>query len=1100
MSRRPRILTFNFHEPYLCLMAKTGLRFDIGVYESGPMRRVWQEVFRPIPGNLRLLPERAWREGLRRGEYDVLIAHNEMNALDVRDAPCAKLLVCHNRRTFLYTTASAERGDPVEAFDRLLAYLQPRFEFIFISDSKRDDYGIPGRVILPGIDVDDHGGYRGEERRVLRVGNTMRQRNRMFDVDLQEAACENLPCLVLGHNPEIPASRPSRSFEELLEAYRSNRCLLHVTREEYEDGYNLSTLEAMATGMPVVSLANATSPLTHGVDGLIGRNADELRAHLNALLDDLDHARELGRRGRETVAVKFPIARFVEQWRETIFAAADAAAAAARPAVSLPANRKLRVLLHYNYSPITTGRWVEEALRAECDVLTVGMRMPEEVLRLWGFPEPIPAYRGPDLEVPHNADYETILRVLPKDYMPDLYLYVDSGHDRIEPGIEQLGMPRVAWLIDAHVSPESRLEMARHFDVVFVAQKAYAEKFRAAGLDQVHWLPLGCAPRLHHRPEVARDLDVAFVGSLSSDEGFRRRKLIHAAMQNRPNHFLGKAWPEDMAAIYARAKIVVNAAYKNDVNMRVFEALASGALLVTDPAAGLEDLFCDGEHLVIYRNDAAIGETVERYLADTAARARIAAAGRQEVLARHTYAHRVEELIARTRDALKKPRTLRLYAEKQDAYYACPRRELAPFVPLHTRRLLDVGCGAGALAGTLKREMKLEAACGIEIVESACAKAREVLDTVLLGNLETMELPFPEEYFDCIICGDVLEHLVEPAQALRKLAAVLAPEGQIVISIPNIQYYDVLAMLSEGRWTYAEAGLLDATHLRFFTKTEVEQLIADAGLETVLLQPLNMRPADKVPLGPRRSLKMGKVLIENLSDEEYERFLVYQWLAIAGKPGADRLAPARRAYDRGAYDAAFAVARASIGVPAREQQMLMARSLAKLGRLTEAQAIYRYLRENAPGPEVDAELGIVLVAMGQAQEALPLLERSRKSRPEDGRIAGALGLALLRVGRRLEALATLRFALETTFEHAELLPHAVALARELGRVQEVEPILRAYADFYPANAEVACMHAEVLCALDRKPEARNRLEMLLLLSPTHAHARALAASLQETEN
>lgn len=291
---QPRILTFNFHEPYLCLMAKTGFHMDIGLYETGLLARPWQTHYRAIPKNLTLVPEREWRENLARGNYDVIVAHNEMNAMDLIESPCAKLLTCHNRRTFINTSATSRFSDPISDFRIMLEQLAAVYSFIFISNSKQANYGIAGDVIYPGIDIEAMGTYTGERASVLRVGNMMRVRNLMFDVGFQNVVCERLPNRVLGTNSEIPDSAPADSFEHLLECYQEYRCLLHVSRSEYEDGYNLSMLEAMACGMPVVALANWTSPITNEVDGIVSYDPVVIRNSLIRLLKDRDYARELG--------------------------------------------------------------------------------------------------------------------------------------------------------------------------------------------------------------------------------------------------------------------------------------------------------------------------------------------------------------------------------------------------------------------------------------------------------------------------------------------------------------------------------------------------------------------------------------------------------------------------------------------------------------------------------------------------------------------------------------------------------------------------------------------------------------------------------------
>ena len=412
----PRILTFNFHEPYLCLMAETGLPLIVGEYQEGPLARTWQTRFRPIPKNITLVREHVWREKLEKGDFDVVVAQNETNAIDVvkhnkRKVPA--LLVCHNRRSFLRTTIREDRENGLELFDKLLERLQQAFEFIFISESKRDDYGVPGRVIRPGIDVEAYGGYTGRIPEVLRVGNAMCARDLMFDVDFQEAVCRGIPNRVFGDDPAIPGARMSASFENLLDTYRDLRCLLHVTREAWEDGYNLAMLEAMACGMPVVSLANLTSPLTDGRDGFVSYDADVLRARIEALLDDHDLARGIGARGRETVAAKFPLRAFVDSWREVLETAAERSPRRTEPA-GPPAVPRLNILLDYVASPLTTGRYLERAARKRHRVVTAGLRAPEAVLANWGFPEPVPGYLPHEIDLPLHATYREILARLPR--------------------------------------------------------------------------------------------------------------------------------------------------------------------------------------------------------------------------------------------------------------------------------------------------------------------------------------------------------------------------------------------------------------------------------------------------------------------------------------------------------------------------------------------------------------------------------------------------------------------------------------------------------------------------------------------------------------
>ena len=1081
----PRVLTFNFHEPYLCLMAKTGLDFTVGLYDDPPLARAWQTQFRPIPPNMRFMPERAWREELAAGKFDVVVAHNESNALTLLEYDVPRLLVCHNRKTFLRTTVTGPQPNPAELIEKLLDRLRQDFGFICISESKRADYGIPGTVILPGIDVEEYGGYSGDTPEVLRVGNMMRARNLMFDVDFQEQVCAGIRNRVVGGDPAMPEARESGSFEDLLHLYRSRRCLLHVTREEYEDGYNLALLEAMACGMPVVSLANRTSPITDGVDGFASYDASVLRGHVLELLNDLELARAIGARGRETVARKFPIAAFTENWRRAIEEAAERGRRSPRTASSEKA-RPLNLLMHYVASPFTTGRYFEQAARKKHRVVTAGFRCPEEVLVGWGFSQP-PPYPPHDVELPLQGACRQILDRLPPSFQPNVYLWIDSGEKAAPPDIDELGIPKVCYLIDTHIDPNTRIEIARHFDWVFLAQKAQVDVFRQAGIRNVQWLPLACSPDLHNVEPLPRIYDVAYVGGFDGDPTDRRRALLQRVRERFPNSRIGRFWPDEMVRIYAQSKLVVNACVNRDVNMRVFEGLASGALLITDQADGLEDLFEDGKHLIVYRNDNDLVGLLERYLGDDAARERIAAAGSALVRDRHTYERRLDDML----DAVTGGGVVGESRFQPGGYYRNTRPEIAQFVPLSVRRLLDVGCGGGDFGKGLK-DRGVKEVHGIEIVERACESAKRVLDSALLGNIEEMELPFAEGYFDCITFADVLEHLVDSTPVLRKVQRVLAPDGTIIMSIPNVRFYAVIDMLIGGRWQYTDAGILDRTHLRFFTAIEMRQMVEDAGLEVLHLQALSCAPDAWLPRQRDGSVQLSRASIRPANEADYRDLLTYQYVVIAGKPNADRLAKARDALRVRENEAAKILAEQALGVDECERRTIMAAATARMGQLTEAEELYRAaLRLRPEDTAAMAELGIVLVAMNRAADAKPLLERAVARDPQHHRATGALGLVYVTEGRALEAVGLLEAALDGSFENKALLPHLLQAAEQLDCLARIEELVRRYADFYPGDADIGYAYAALLARLNRQEEARDRLETLLLLSPSHQAAQDL---------
>ncbi len=168
-------------------------------------------------------------------------------------------------------------------------------------------------------------------------------------------------------------------------------------------------------------------------------------------------------------------------------------------------------------------------------------------------------------------------------------------------------------------------------------------------------------------------------------------------------------------------------------------------------------------------------------------------------------------------------------AGKPSGYYEHPRREVLGLIPVDTKRLLDVGCGKGVLGAAAKAAGAAEVH-GIELMVEIAAVAAERLDHVWSGAVEAALPLVPDGHYDCIVIADVLEHLLDPLAVLRTLSDKLAPGGVIVASIPNVQNWGVLSALIEGRFEYAPDGILDRTHLRFFTRRSVEELFWGAGL------------------------------------------------------------------------------------------------------------------------------------------------------------------------------------------------------------------------------------------------------------------------------
>jgi SAM-dependent methyltransferase len=174
--------------------------------------------------------------------------------------------------------------------------------------------------------------------------------------------------------------------------------------------------------------------------------------------------------------------------------------------------------------------------------------------------------------------------------------------------------------------------------------------------------------------------------------------------------------------------------------------------------------------------------------------------------------------------------------------YDIARDELVPFVPAGVRRLLDVGCGVGRYAAEVRRQRPEVEVWGVEPDPSSAAAARQHVPQLVEGFFPEVEVDLPAAHFHVVTFNDVLEHLVTPSLALAGAARLLAPGGLVVASIPNVRHLSVLwPLLRRDDWNYDLFGLLDHTHLRFFTRTTMREFFEALGWTVVSVDGVNRR-------------------------------------------------------------------------------------------------------------------------------------------------------------------------------------------------------------------------------------------------------------------
>lgn len=256
------------------------------------------------------------------------------------------------------------------------------------------------------------------------------------------------------------------------------------------------------------------------------------------------------------------------------------------------------------------------------------------------------------LSTEHRSGYgETTSIVAIVDNLPDkpeLFLWVDPAGRYFPHDIETLPIPTACYLIDVHLG-YWRKEVAKFFDVVFVAQKDSVEKFKqVVGHEQVFWLPLAASLDVHVAQSLPKVYDVGFVGNLLREhkQSGRLRRLQMIGNHFKINDFHRSYTPVEVGEIYSQSKIVFNTSIAGDVTMRLFEGTACGALVLTDQTQnGLTDLFSLGQEIVTYKDDEDMMRKIEYYLVHDNERNTIAHAGQTRTLANHTYTHRIQQML-----------------------------------------------------------------------------------------------------------------------------------------------------------------------------------------------------------------------------------------------------------------------------------------------------------------------------------------------------------------------------------------------------------------------------------------------------------------------
>lgn len=261
-------------------------------------------------------------------------------------------------------------------------------------------------------------------------------------------------------------------------------------------------------------------------------------------------------------------------------------------------------------------------------------------IRRWG----IQFYKG------KRVDIRSVIKQCKKK--PDVIIQIEGSGLQHLTGYKNLETLTAFWAIDSHIPIDLDFQrnIAKDFDYVFVAMKDYLNAFRKIH-DNVFWLPLAADPGIHKNYHVNKLFDIGYVGSMPmvskpSELHKDKMRLLNNLGKKYNVLAVGNVWKENVGKIYSMSKIGFNKSVGGDLNMRVFEIMSCGTLLLTDKIGnGLTDFFMDRKHLVLYETEDELDELIQYYLENEEEREKIAITGQKEVHEKHTYDIRMRTML-----------------------------------------------------------------------------------------------------------------------------------------------------------------------------------------------------------------------------------------------------------------------------------------------------------------------------------------------------------------------------------------------------------------------------------------------------------------------
>jgi hypothetical protein len=303
-----RVLVLNSHEAWVSQLAYVPRQFDIAVGLSGRSQAGWDERMRPVPANARLID---LRDALSSKEpYSAAIGHSITDLLELKHLDIPKLLVIHTTIEGRLKEASSDLSarllsDETKKYIKLI-----KAHAICVSRLKQASWNMSGDLVGFAVNVNDYPLAHQEVAHGLRISNHFNKRRAILLADFHDSAFGDLPVEFVGENLDMPGVTPANDWADLKQRIARSRFYIHTADPRLEDGYNMATVEAMASGLPVLGNCHPSSVVHQGVTGFTSDDPRELRSFAELLLADRTLSLKMGAAAREAARDMFSPATF----------------------------------------------------------------------------------------------------------------------------------------------------------------------------------------------------------------------------------------------------------------------------------------------------------------------------------------------------------------------------------------------------------------------------------------------------------------------------------------------------------------------------------------------------------------------------------------------------------------------------------------------------------------------------------------------------------------------------------------------------------------------------------------------------------------------